>query len=150
MLWCHGEAEEVVRGRGGGRGGANRCLPLSVAFCDVALHPSTSSSPSRYRRPPSRSPALSADSVLENVKSDFAREVFVCVCVFVRWQEGRGADDARPAQTVRQSACLFFAATRSHFCAREGARARPCLESHNATSHASVCASPAGIEGTQC
>lgn len=73
-----------VRGRGGGRGGANRCLPLSVAFCDASLHPSTSSSPSRYRRPPSRSPALSADSVLENVKSDFAREVFFFLFIFGR------------------------------------------------------------------
>lgn len=44
---------------------------------------------------------------------------------FFFWQAGRGADDARPAQTVRLSAAM-----RGHLCVRVRAHARPCLESH--------------------
>lgn len=46
--------------------------------------------------------------MLENVKSDFAREVLL---FFFFWQAGRGADDA--PQTVRLSAAMH-----GHLCVR--------------------------------
>lgn len=77
----------------------------------AAPHPSTSSSPSRYRRL-ARSPALRADSVLENVKSDFAREVFFFLYFLL-------AGGSRSRQRADCTTVLFFAAAHSHFCVRE-------------------------------
>lgn len=122
---CSG-ATVRLRGRWGGEA-QEGAVQMDVFLCRWPFvtwpcTPSTLSSPSRCRRrPASRSPALSADSVLENVKSDFAREdVFFCC-----WQTGEGADDA---QTVQLSACLFLCnGTQALLCARvsEGVHVRP-------------------------
>lgn len=141
MLWWHTEGAKGVRGmEGRGKwmsssvGGLSRRGPA----------PSTSASPSRSRRPASRSPAFSADSVLENVKLDFAQEDFFFCFFFL----------AGGSRSRRCTACTDCTAVSSDARPLVCACTRACpglvLSHTSATSPASVSASPAGIEGTPC
>lgn len=141
--------------------GANRCLPLSVAFCDAPpplylslllflTSPVSLSSPSVY--------------VLAYFLCWFSvGKCQVRFCLRGFWQMGwstkqwRGGADTQSAPTVRLSACVrasLSAVMHGHVCVRASMRvcvAPAFVLSHtNATSHARVSASQARIEGMPC